>query len=249
MTTARVALPTGFGVGIPWQRAENEPAWYYDALDRLHPAWWHNWKYDRTGMAGYYPMLWRTDMESLAAALPTMREYADRLWLLGNEPERVQQSNTEPHTFAATVQALRAVMPELPIALPGILWNDEGRAWLAEYKAAGGPLPDVWHFHIYCYSADQVWSIVDHMRSAYGDRPIIISEIAGAVDDANEDVMRGVRRALADGRIQAAAWFSAYDEVWPDPNLLTDNCTLTRLGDVYIAEPELHTTYIPAVHA
>jgi hypothetical protein len=239
----------GWGCGVPWQRAESEPAWYHDALATLQPDWWYNWKWDQVGKwDNYYPMIWRCDMEWVARALPAVKANADRMWLLGNEPERADQSNTDPHTFAAAVDALRHAVGSwaVPIALPGILWNDHGQAWLREYLEAGGAKPDAWHFHVYCSTAGQVSSMVDHMIAVYGDRPIIISEVAGAVDGANEDVMRGVRNVLADGRIQAAAWFSAYYDKWEAPSLLTESGKLTRLGDMFIEEQ--HTVYLPGVH-
>ena len=247
MSDLMSCMPSGLGAGLPHQNAENDPAWYDAALETLQPTWWMNWKYDQLDHDGYVPMLWKCDLEWLAKALPTILSNPNHLYLLGNEPSRVDQSNTPPDVFAATVQMLRRETGDwaIPIALPGILWNDRGRSWLDEYIAADGPLPDVWHFHIYCYTSSQVHSIIKHMAYVYGDRPIIISEIAGAVENANADVMRGIRKALADDTVQAAAWFSAYYDKWPEPSLLTAEGELTEIGELFVAEQ--HAVHLPVV--
>ncbi len=248
-------IPTGFGVGLPWQRAENEPAWYYDALDRLRPAWWHNWKYGRLNMDGYIPMLWRCNVDAVNTALPSVQRQPGRLWLLGNEPERADQSDTPPGSFAEGVRRFRHMTEPLGVrfALPGILWDvfDHGRAWLNDYLAAGGPLPDCWHIHLYDYRG-QAWTKRLHGALEYlaglRDLPVIVTECASWSAQTNADVLQAVRQALRAGNIQAAAWFSAYDELWEAPSLLTENGKLTKLGDLFVAKPEQHTTYIPAVH-
>lgn len=212
-------------------------------LHILNSPWWYTWKYDQLDRPGYTPMVWRCTKDWIERALPLALEEPERMWLLGNEPERLDQSNTPPDEFADN--ARRWALAGLPFAAPGVLWNEQGRKWLEEYLSAGGPEPDAWHFHIYAWSAGHFLAEIASMNRMWSRRPIIISECAGAVDNANLDVMRGVKEALRTGRIQAAAWFSARYEAFDDPSLLTADGQLTEIGAAFTA-PE-YTVHLPAV--
>ena len=132
-----------------------------------------------------------------------------------------------------------------PFAAPGICWGEHGRRWLDRYLELDGPLPDVWHFHIYAYSLESVFAAILDMKRFYPTLPIIISEVAGAVHSVDEAVMDGISLAVKHGSVQAAAWFSAYYEDWENPSLLTKSGKLTALGKKYT--DGLETVWLPFI--
>lgn len=240
-------LANGFGVGIPHQRAENDSDWYDLVLRKLNPPWFYNWKYDLLGKYNnYVPMIWRCNTEWINRAIPIVKSHPKQLYLLGNEPEPEQpgQSNTTPEDFIAGVRMWRKQVG-YPFAAPGICWGEYGRRWLDRYLELGGPLPDVWHFHIYAYSMESVGAAILDMKRLYPSRPIIISECAGAVKSVDKVVMDGIRLACTREDIQAGAWFSAYYETWEEPSLLTKDGELTELGIKYISG--LEEVYLPMI--
>ncbi|KKN74828.1 hypothetical protein LCGC14_0387210 [marine sediment metagenome] len=252
----RTDLPSGLAVGIPWQRAVNDPSWYVHALTMLEPNWFYNWKYDLCGQFdNFVPMIWRMNLEWLARALPTIKQYSTHLWLLGNEPERAEQSDTPPEVFAETVRELKRQTGSwvVPIAIPGVLhdYMSGGKNWTQAYLDAGGPLPDYWHIHLYEPNAMMIHSRIGSWKKKFGDGiPIIVSEVASWRRDDNrpQEVMSAIRQALAKGDIHAAAWFSAYYETdMAFSSLLTAAGKLTELGEAFVAEQ--HLLNLPLVTA
>jgi hypothetical protein len=251
--------PSGFGVGIPHQCVEDYGMDNAAILRTLRPPWWYDWKYQHLDDPLYVPMVWKMDVEWLAAALPTIASNVDRLWMLGNEPERQKQSNTMPDVFANAVNYLRSELGDWAVefAVPGVLWDElgygHGVVWMEEYERIGGYLPDTLHFHLYNYTARHIQHCIGTLRRKYPNKRLIISECAGAVNAANGQVMDAISGAIKKGDIQAAAWFSAYYEKWHGPDLLDRTYTLTDAGMQYVGGPrqaverERHTTYMPGV--
>ncbi len=243
-------IPTGFGVGIPHQRAQDDPSWYDTALAQVSPPWWYDWTYSQIDRPDYVPMLWRCDVEGVARALPIIMKNRVRLWLLGNEPERTDQSNTAPEVFAEAVKELNRQTHGTTIALPGILWDryGYGKAWLSEYIDRGGPIPDAWHVHLYVWTADEWRRTVPEMLAflkGIADIPVIISECASWHPKTTLSVLEAIKETVRVGDAQAAAYFSAYYDAWPEPSLLTAAGELTELGTQYTKER--HEVFLPQV--
>jgi len=245
---------SGFGVGLPNQTYQDYGMDLDAMLETLNPPWFYTWKYDQLQYPNFVPMVWRLNVEAVAQVLPVMAENHDRLWLLGNEPERAEQSNTSPEVFANAAQIIRAEFGwAVEIALPGVLndYTGYGRDWTKAYLAAGGPMPDAWHFHVYEPNGQQVHARIDAWKRLVDDtRPIIVSEVGCWLDrpERMAEVMDAARMECATGSIQAAAHFSArYEADMQHSDLLTATGDLTALGRRYVAEQ--HTVYMPQVYA
>lgn len=150
-------------VCLPWQWAEKDAGYYDRVRARLGNPFFYNHKHDLLSgdpATRYTPMLYACKRDGhFDRALMAARTYPRRMWLIGNEPERADQSDTSPAEFAkaaalwAAQTAGRSFM-----ALPGILWGDEGRAWLEGYLAQPNrTIPGVWAIHIYGSSTPEAW--------------------------------------------------------------------------------------------
>jgi len=245
-------IPNGFGVGIPWQRAADDPLWYSRVLKKLQPTCWYNWLNDQTHHANYTPMLWRCNAVNVANTLFTAQAVGEQLWFIGNEPEQTSQSNTTPQDFVDGVIAWQESVGG-QIALPGLYWDtyEHGKAWLDEYVRLGGPIPDYWAVHMYQPAGHQ-WragfpGMIEHLRGI-ADIPILLTECGGSYNDEAciLEVMHEVWLAVERGDVQAAWWFSAYYEAdMPHNNLLTDDGKLTPIGEAY---RRMHSTvFMPQV--
>lgn len=233
--------PSGLGLGAPWQSGDNIPA----MLERLRPAWWYDWRYSQCGAPGYVPMIWtkaiwdahRVAIESLFARRPEL------FWLLLNEPERSDQADLLPETAANMINAITH-RHDIQYAAPGVAVGAAGFAWLERYLGAGGPVPDMWHIHIYgCTEPEEwlaAWSqwrawMIDHNVA----RPTIISETNGwtATAYGQQRVMEQIDAVLEhDDLLQAAAWFATrYEWGAGHPLLLDDAGGLTPVGDTFAA--------------
>ena len=246
-------LPSGLGCGLPHQNAENNPAWYKTALEVLDPPWWYNWLYNKLEYDNYIPMVWECNVEQITKVLPTIRKHSDRLFFFGNEPERIQQSDTSPEVFALGIQELYRQLDghKIHIALPGVLHDflSNGKNWTRAYLDAGGPMPDVWHIHLYEPNKAMIDSRIKAWKRDIDDtRPLIVSEGGSWRSDSNrpQEVMDALEAACDDGRLQAAAHFSAHYKLdMPYLNLIDESCNLTDLGRKYTKE--VYTTYLPHV--
>lgn len=254
-------MPSGLGVGVPWQRAEGDPGWYDRALEALRPNWFYNWQHDLVGRPNYCATIWRMDAEGMTRAIAVAQANAADvpLWLLGNEPEREAQSDTPAHIAAAACrQWVRALGTwAVPWAAPGVNLSvhmfEQGRVWLDGFLAAGAPLPDAWAIHV--YGGADAWRDSLHrfrawMRARHVERPVIVSE-CGTDTDAPA-LLAAIRASLDSGEVQAAALFSARYPPWPALDLLTDACELTALGRLFVGEAMPageggHVVHLPAV--
>lgn len=217
------------------------------ALNKLSPACWLNWDMTAESMRDgrYAPMVWRLGwapwtperVEALAAAYP------GKTWLLQNEPEEPSQGNTSPEEAARLMLGyIAAIGDNGRLACCGTHANLNGLPWLDRYLAAGGPVPDVWHIHIYATTVDGWYAGLDQWwawweRNGSG-RPIIISETSAM--EANFLVHHELIRRMVnfnDRRIEKIYWFSALREghvFWWNGYLLMDDLGLTTVGQTYI---------------
>ncbi len=146
--------------------------------------------------------------------------YPPRTWLLWNEPDYPTQANIPPgdalgitaewtdilHAQGHTIAGYGCTVTD-----PNGPARDCWRRWLDGFLAAGGPLPDVWHIHIYArtvaawqaqYELWQVWN------EQHGNLPTIISECG-----EGPEVYAYLRR-FTDARVQALLWFTDFSEPW-----------------------------------
>lgn len=240
---------TGLGVGLPWQHAEADEDYYQRALGTLMPPWWYSWKFDAIDFIfpPFLPMVWAMKADGAANQAVTAAGYGPRLWLLGNEPERADQSNTSPETAALFSLWWRGTA-QGEWAGPGVLIGlPAAYDWLDAYLAAGGAIPDAWAVHNYGWTADQ-WDnnlgpFLLWMQRRGVAKPVIVTECASWDRSlpAQQAIMRRVRTAIEQGNIQAACWYSSRDPFGPfrGADLLTAEGELTPLGEQYVdgAEP------------
>ncbi len=238
------------GCCLPHQNAERDPAWYQRALDKLGPDSWYNHKCDQLGATDkrYTPMLFgMRDDAYMYEAMRLARVYRNRMWLIGNEPERLAEqggSDTEPEEAADAV-AKWMRLTDVKVALPGILWDEVGREWLEQYLDAGGPVGDFWAIHIYAHDTGHWLTLWQDWQAFLRERglelPTLVTECAAWADDVSVQagVMDMVRQTLrTDDMLQGAYWFAGHYGTfvpwWSRSDLLTEHGTLTDLGRHYV---------------
>ena len=232
------AMPRGLGVGAPWQSGDDIPA----MLEALRPGWWYDWRFEQAGAPGYTPMIWSdgiwADHAIVLESLFTRRP--DLFWLLWNEPERTDQANMTPDATAALTGAIAEY--GINYAAPGVAWGPVGMEWMDAYMAAGGPVPPVWHIHIYwCHTPaewDAKWaSWKAWMQEHDAVRPTIISETNGWAEGAY-----GQQRMIAhvadmlntEPQLQAVAWFATrYTEGNQHAYLYDEAGNMTEVGRMF----------------
>lgn len=244
-------IAPGLFAGVPIQ---NGATFAQRAVETLQLAHWYDWSED-----GQIAMLWRCG--------PSEARNAKRrtgLWLLGNEPEREEQSNTSPQEFVAGVRQWQQSR-STPIALPGVLLDLDGIEWIEAYLADNGPIPDFWHVHIYAWNIAhwldlwEKWEMTMHSYRA--ERPTIISECACWSEKPDDQIalMEGIAtQIIVRPLIHSAFWFSAHygtqQKFWRRSDLLDGDGTLTAVGQHFLTVRKDvsgaagdHTVYIPSV--
>ena len=259
-----VKLPEGLGVGIAWQRGD---AWAARSLELLQPPVWLNWVFDHLEDPRYLPMAYSLAAGPQNVYLEAATRGHPRLWLLGNEPD-FGSTYTDPVVAAASVQRWRAEYSG-PIACCGtVLWDgDWWRQWLDAYLAAGGPVPDVWHFHVYTGYPAPDTPLVDHltafrawMVSRDVARQLLISETSWPYGFAaqNRAWMADLALAVADDPdLLAAIWYSDNDwhDLWLMTDLLSeDQSWVFTNGELFLAlqpggasDPDATPTFTPTL--
>lgn len=243
----------GLHVGIPWQMGSE---FAVRAVQILNLQTYCTWKLNAP-----LPMLWRCTADEVSSATVYQR---NTLTLLGNEPEKQDQSNTLPVDFVAGVQAWQERYNS-PIALPGILMHDAmGLQWLDEYLSVGGPIPDLWAIHTYAWSKDdwraQWRKFQDWMFDRNVRRPVVITECASWGERLGEQIaiMDVIHEAVQnESRLVAAFWYSAHNATmggsftqWAKSDLLDTSGNLTSLGSHYLAiTRQAADVYVPGVIA
>lgn len=242
------------GVGVPWQWAERDSEYYDRAWRNLGQPAWYSWKWDAMGRPGFMPMAWcpRLGSDYTRVLQAAHRAPVRSVWLLGNEPERADQSDVSSDEFADAVRVWLALIGRR-WAGPGILWGDEGRWWLDEYIKLGGPLPDIWAIHIYGSLDVAGWlDQLFHARRWFAEmratRPIWVTETNGS---------EALMRFLAAEPSLTAYWYCARDPFGHNAayDLLDAEGKPTHLGRVFRSlqtGPEgagsgTHRQYLPMI--
>ena len=185
--------------------------YYLDVTARLDTCT-HNWYTARQFLEDdrHTPSIWSADYTpgSITEIADLAADYPGRTWLLYNEPELSGQANTPPEIAAVHVRYWsEAIGDNGTVACCGVLYYPwlGGYQWLEAYLAAGGPVPDVWHIHIYNANTPGEWDAVidawQRWNAEHGNLPTIISE-AGSGQELH-DYLRTWQR---DG-ILAVYWF------------------------------------------
>ena len=234
-----VDAPAGLGVGAPWQSDDDIPA----MLERLNPAWWYDWRFECSGSPGYVPMIWSDAIwADHAPVLESLFERRrDLFWLLWNEPERTDQADMWPDE-AATLTA-EIAGHGIRYAAPGVSWNRTGMEWMDAYLAAGGPVPSVWHIHMYGSLTPAQWHLrwADWrvwMRENGCERPTIVSETNGWSEGTygQQRMIEHLAGMLeTDDLLRAVAWFATRWPAWGvgAPDLLGEAGDLTSVGNTF----------------
>lgn len=245
----------GFWAGCPWQIS---PELQAAAIANLHLQSWLTWLPDAP-----LPMAWNMDESTFEAA----RAQPGRFWALLNEPESASEASLGA---AIAAQKVRDWHMEFGpnYAAPGVLVGGEGMAWMDVYLAAQGPVPVMWHCHIYAHSPDH-WADLwgrwkEWMRVRGVERKVIVSECAawGPLPSDQINVMDEVQRHLqTDPLLHSAYWFAAAVSEdfswWTRSSLVGASGQPTTLGEHYLlltgqaagAGELTDTTYLPTVSA
>jgi hypothetical protein len=242
-----LTLPQGVGVSTAWQRGD---AWTARTLETLQPELWMNWVHSDLDDPRYLPMAFSFQRAYHDGYIEAAQDGPRRLWLLGNEPELPQSAGTPED--AAWLARRWANEVGGPWACCGNITHHlypQLLDWPTAYLAAGGLVPDAWHVHIYFVQSGAEWDAAlaawqGWMVAHNAVRPVIVSETAftegtGWGDLAPvraAELLRHVRESVARGDVRAVLWYSDADYwgVWPWSNLLTQDGTLTSLGQVYM---------------
>ena len=241
LVTLPVDAPAGLGVGAPWQSDDDIPA----MLEKLRPAWWYDWRWEQCGSPGYVPMIWSdaiwAQSQEHIAAMFARRP--DLFWLLWNEPEIADgQANMAPDLTATLTAEIAAY--GIRYAAPGVSLTASGYRWMDAYMAAGGPVPPVWHVHIYWCLEPEQWAKswlawVHWMQANDCVRPTIVSETNAWTegDFGQRAMLEYLAEAVADVELlRAVAWFATrYNEGTGHPHLLNEDGDLTSVGRTFAA--------------
>lgn len=146
-------------------------------------------------------------------------QYPGKTWCLFNEPDMPTQDRISPQNALLQYRIWKdAIGNNGRIAGygVGVQKNYSGwRNWLDEWLHIGGPLPDVWHMHIYAndtviwnnlYEEWQAWNI------EHNNLPTIISEAGGDLNkEGNTDGWLSIYHHLrqwVDSRVESVFLFT-----------------------------------------
>lgn len=183
---------------------------YLDVTERLDTCT-HNWYTAPQFLEDerHTPSIWNADFTpgTITEIAQLAADYPGRTWLLFNEPEFTGQANTPPEIAAVHVRYwAEAIGDNGTVACCGNLFVPSmgGIQWLDAYLAAGGPVPDVWHIHIYVSSPWEFLNALggwERWNAEHGNLPTIISEVGSGQE------LHDWLRDWNDARYPAVYWF------------------------------------------
>ena len=222
-------------------------------LTTLNLPCWLDWLATDALLADprYTPEVWRLTSKNVNDFKRKAALHPGKLWLFWNEPEHTDQANMPPEIAASLTISYTQVLAENGTwACCGNLIDGNGLAWLDSYLAHGGPLPNVWHIHIYGATDQDEWNAYLNYWWAWwkqhgAGKPVIISETSLMWQPAAKQaaLLRDLLR-YDDKNVQQIYWFSAFYEPsvpsWSESRLLNNDLTKTELGKIYA--PDLLAT-------
>lgn len=155
------------------------------------------------------PSIWNADYTpgTITQIAQLAADYPGRTWLLFNEPEFAGQANTPPEIAAVHMRYwAEAIGDNGTVACCGNLLYPSlgGLRWLERYLAAGGPVPDVWHVHLYVANEWEFQNVLGNWEmwnAGHGNLPTIISE-AGSGQELHDWLL-----TWSDDRYPAVYWY------------------------------------------
>ena len=195
-----LGLSTLFCVGMN-DPAKNPGEFQNYVLNQVNPDCYYNWAiYDESNLKNskFDPMLFRVNDGNIAQAVKLAKQYPGRTWLIYNEPEGIDQSNTSPETaaiwFDKVYTAIKAVDPTSTIACCGVMIRTEGINWLDTFVKNVKHKPDVCHIHVYTPKATfEAWKqYVDYWwywNDKNGNLPTYITETC-AMSEPSQSVFQ-----------------------------------------------------------
>lgn len=244
---ANVTMPYGMGCGIPHQLESASLGYIERTLGILWPPNFYTWKYNHLDIIYpfYLPMVFDMRVNDAANRAMQLSHYGPRLWLLGNEPERKDQSNIPPEE-AAQFSHVWADTAGGEWAAPGVLLGSpDAYTWYDTYLQTGGLVGICHHVHIYALTPEhfdnQLRDFEQWMRDKRIERPILVTECASWSPHLSDQikVMDRVWETVQRESIISAMWYSSH--TYPGgplgfANLLTDDGTaVTQLGAHYMS--------------
>jgi hypothetical protein len=251
--------------GLTHQIEAANPGWMDRVWRALGQPSYHNWLFDRPVHFAYYPTLFRVMFDDetqptkpYGRAKARAKDNPDELWLLGNEPHIANQGLIAVTTFAAVVRDWLD-HTNVTWAAPGIILQPDGYDWLEGYLAAGGPIPDYWHVHLYWQLLPKDWQKrLDEFKQWAAkrqiERPVIVTETnANSRDPIDQMRLMDYLATIP----ETVYWYSSLDyfSAWPHTDLVNWDGSLTELGRHFAGlmgvggQAETHTIYLPDVPA
>jgi len=208
------------------------PGTYQDLALALNPTCWLNWGiYDEQNLQDprFTPMLWKLNEASIKQASDYAAKYPGRTWLLYNEPEGLDQSNTTPASaafyFDKAFTLIKNLDPTAKIACCGNMVREESIDWLNEFVRLAKFKPDYWHVHIYIADDEPkswvaFWNYWDFWNvKSFGSLPTLITETC-SVSGGNQ--LFNFLLNYRNPKILNIYWFSAF----PEPQVADWQCNL-----------------------
>lgn len=262
----------GLGTSISTGQNAKREAFFETMQPRAYMNWVH-WEEDMYTRPGtYYPTIWghtfrrnpgwvetHPDLEEINGLA---QKYPGHTWLLWNEPSLPNQAWTTPRwAIGHTESWIAAIKPHGKVACCGVavlpdsqqeIWPQQGLPWMTEYVQLGGPIPDVWHIHVYMAVTPEDYERILNRWWAWwkvhgGGRPVIISETAGScwpeLSDAeclenHKIIMQHIKdTVLPDKRIIDVLWFASHHNNGYDgwrPWLVNDDGSPSDIGQLWL---------------
>lgn len=252
-------LTTLFCIGL--NDPGKNPGTYQDyVLQQLKPDCWYNWAIyseDNLKNPSFNPMLWVVNEGNLKTAVNLASKYPGRTWLIYNEPEGSDQSNTKPEDaaiwFDKAYKAIKDADSTATVACCGVMVRNEGIDWLDKFVKSAKYKPDVWHIHIYINSVEMsdwlaFWNWFLWWNDKAGNNlPVYVTETCSTYQPIQDKLLL----SLLDYKhplLKRVYWFSAYHEPIVNDwkcNLLNDKGELLNLGKLFQSRLSNKLTPVP----
>lgn len=208
-------------------------------LDITKPNCWMNWGHKDEYMEydNFIPMFWSPNYIKKVNS-----EYKNKLFLIGNEPEREDQNNLTGKEFAEIM--LSKDLPNRFACCGNAIWNgrysDIGK-WQNNYLAHNGPIPDYWSITLHGVDTIDRWeSYLEYYFNWWEinghSKPIIIHETSCMYFyECNKELINHIFNNN-DLRIKLIFWFSATQDTYVNSwnsYLLNNKFEYTELGGIY----------------